>query len=410
MREALGDKAGTAVTRHNLQILLGPPTPPQNPPRTPTAPGGRFIKLLLFVAAIALWGALIAAIPVTIRLITPPATQSWPTLLPLPSKTPTLTPTLTPTPTFTPTATPTDTPTPTPTPTSTFTPIPTSTPTATATPTPTNTPTDTPTPLPPDLIVSSFVAGEMVIDGSAAVIPVEVVVTNQGGSPADIFAVSFSYQYERVTGPTMFDGNSFSTSMLLPSQSAVFSGNVVISAGDNPEQGSYDKEIVRAKTAGQSQPIIFTLYVQADSCSAEEGLPAHCRVAESNEQNNGASVSVNLPSEDTQPEPFIESPVNGMAYDGFYDDTLGLSYADVSLVGYAWDAEDGELYGESLVWTTDRYDIQASYLGTGTAYEVRLYSNSCGYLEHTLTLTAYDSGGHSASTSTTITIYVYCEE
>ena len=36
MREALGDQAGAAVTRHNLDIFFGPPAPPQEPPQPPS--------------------------------------------------------------------------------------------------------------------------------------------------------------------------------------------------------------------------------------------------------------------------------------------------------------------------------------------------------------------------------------
>ncbi|HEX7974896.1 MAG TPA: LysM peptidoglycan-binding domain-containing protein, partial [Anaerolineales bacterium] len=44
LRQSLGDRAGTAVTRHNLTLLFGPPAPRdpgQNPPRSPSGPAGK---------------------------------------------------------------------------------------------------------------------------------------------------------------------------------------------------------------------------------------------------------------------------------------------------------------------------------------------------------------------------------
>jgi len=39
IREALGDKAGAAVTRHNLDLILAPPAPPRETPRPKPRPG-----------------------------------------------------------------------------------------------------------------------------------------------------------------------------------------------------------------------------------------------------------------------------------------------------------------------------------------------------------------------------------
>jgi len=38
LRESLGDQIGAAVTRHNLNILIGPPPPPRRPPQAPRTP------------------------------------------------------------------------------------------------------------------------------------------------------------------------------------------------------------------------------------------------------------------------------------------------------------------------------------------------------------------------------------
>jgi LysM repeat protein len=130
LRESLGDRAGTAVTRHNLNVLLSPPALPQEPsipPETPvtgvsaasTAP---FLVKGIVVVVSAL---LLAAGGLGVRHLWPQATPTpttvvtaTSTLMPsdtptgtsAPTDTPTATPTLSPTPTPTRTLTPTDTP------------------------------------------------------------------------------------------------------------------------------------------------------------------------------------------------------------------------------------------------------------------------------------------------------------
>jgi hypothetical protein len=165
LREALGDRIGVAVTRHNLDILLGlppPPQPPSQPPPTPSAAPGTPLLLiiigtvtLLSVLTLVLGGLLIWILrPTPTPMIVVAATPTF-------TDTPTPTNTLTPASTGCPTDTvlvqgrcvtimPTFTPTPTDAPTPTYTPTPTNTPTIrrtpTRTPTITRTPTRTPTP------------------------------------------------------------------------------------------------------------------------------------------------------------------------------------------------------------------------------------------------------------------------
>ncbi|MDY7039533.1 MAG: NB-ARC domain-containing protein, partial [Chloroflexota bacterium] len=166
LRESLGDQSGAVVSRHNLDVLLSLPAPPQEPAHTPSissspAPG---LPLALKVAMIALVAVLLPVLG-GLRL--------WyfrPTPTPPPISTPTLTatPTVMPTatvrhtPTATPISTPADTPifTSTPTPTNT----PTHTPTFTSTPTPTNTPTHTPTFTPTPWPIISFIATPRTIE------------------------------------------------------------------------------------------------------------------------------------------------------------------------------------------------------------------------------------------------------
>jgi len=91
--------------------------------------------------------------------------------------------------------------------------------------------------------------------------------------------------------------------------------------------------------------------------------------------------------------------------DGF-DEDLQLYYADVTLVGNALDPEDGPLTGESLVWTSDRPDVQVALLGTGTRVEARLYSNSAAGITHTITLSATDSAGNTRTAVVRIELWM----
>ena len=136
LRESFEDYRGAAVTRHNLNILLGPPTPPREPPRQPpSAPSPAvpptpgvplFVKALIgaLIMALGIAGAAWALSPQNASLPTPTA----PVITQTPTHMPTHTPTMTQTPTATHTATPTPADTPTPTGTPTFTPTPSLTP------------------------------------------------------------------------------------------------------------------------------------------------------------------------------------------------------------------------------------------------------------------------------------------
>lgn len=88
-----------------------------------------------------------------------------------------------------------------------------------------------------------------------------------------------------------------------------------------------------------------------------------------------------------------------------YDEVRGQWYRDVALAGTAVDPEDGTLTGSSLIWTTDRSDLQTAVLGQGGTIEVRLYADSYSGATHTITLTATDSYGHVRQATVTIFIY-----
>ena len=104
------------------------------------------------------------------------------------------------------------------------------------------------------------------------------------------------------------------------------------------------------------------------------------------------------------PKVYILSPTDGSSYK--YD---GLNqsngwYTNIELIGSASDAEDDVLSDSSLVWTTDRKEIQDPFLGNGITLKTTLYSNVCSGEWHTITLTGVDSNG--AAASETIRVFI----
>lgn len=94
-------------------------------------------------------------------------------------------------------------------------------------------------------------------------------------------------------------------------------------------------------------------------------------------------------------------------YDGV-DPSVNMPYKDVLLVGSAEDPEDGTLGGTSLVWTTDRTDLQTAQLGTGTSIVARLYGDNPCSDSHTITLTATDSYGNVRQAVRIIAMWAVC--
>jgi uncharacterized repeat protein (TIGR01451 family) len=254
-----------------------------------------------------------------------------------------------------------------------------------------------------DLVITTFqTTGPGIINAEGQIeVPIRLIVKNQGGTEAGIFKVSTEY-----TGPN----GTFVVAFTVPGQRDIWYPytNAPLAAGD--EVTFAGAVTFRGTLAGETVSVRST----ADSCSGDEFMPDYCRVEESNEGNNdSAPISVSLPSS-LPPEVEIINPKTDTgpsddeyAYDG-YDQDLKLWYTDVVLQGSATDPEDGPLNGSSLVWTTDRSDIQSATLDFGTNVTARLYSNVCTGVLHEIALTATDSTGKESRAIRKIWIWTLC--
>lgn len=122
IRKAIGDKAGLAVTKHNLDVLNGVPIRSKTKLKKPGGPSHWLGLLTIGIIIMAFIGAgTVIASPLMISYFSTRTPTSTPTATPTKTSTRTLTPTFTSTPSYTPTKTPTKTPTRTRTPTQTST-------------------------------------------------------------------------------------------------------------------------------------------------------------------------------------------------------------------------------------------------------------------------------------------------
>ena len=98
------------------------------------------------------------------------------------------------------------------------------------------------------------------------------------------------------------------------------------------------------------------------------------------------SVEVNV-QDNSAPTSVISAPSNGTTF------TQG---GEISFIGSGTDPEDGQLTGNSLIWTSDK-DGQ---IGTGQSFT----KSNLSVNTHTITLTAKDSDGATGTDSVTITV------
>jgi hypothetical protein len=181
-----------------------------------------------------------------------------------------------------------------------------------------------------------------------------------------------------------------------------------------------------------SQPNGWDLRLSAESMTVTPGDPQVVQVDITHGSAAGAMVAIRLVDQATgevfmspllpfeaigngRPTVTIVSPPSDLTGDARvpYDDYgLGTrSYAYVNLSATAEDAEDERLSGGSIVWTTDRTDLQplTAVLGEGEDIQAQLWAETCeaGAI-HTITATARDSDGAEATAQRVIEIGQAC--
>lgn len=135
----------------------------------------------------------------------------------------------------------------------------------------------------PDLVVPTLQAtGPATINAEGRVIlPIRVVVGNQGDAAAGRFKVAA--EYTRSAG-------TFAVAFTVPGHDIWYPYvSSLAAAGARELRGS-----LTFHPAARGETVL--LRVIADSCSGDEFMPTYCRVDESNESNNASrTVSVSLP-------------------------------------------------------------------------------------------------------------------
>jgi hypothetical protein len=256
IRQALGDQTAIAVTKHNLDLLAGPFSPPRKSSKSPPKTG-RIVITVIAVAAVAMAG--FWAWDYFCR----EGGCRWPT--PVPQITEQPPPTTVPPlePTFTPY------------------PSPTSPPTELPPPPPSEVP---PPPTTPPLQLADLVVINFQVSSTpwyqssqdAIMIPVQIVIENKGTVPADPFKMGVTANPDgsppaHIVTPAGEEKILFSQEPLAPERSISFDAVVIVSG------------------ALQGQTISLTAV--ADFCSDETGInQQHCRVAETSEDNNTATI------------------------------------------------------------------------------------------------------------------------
>ena len=179
-----------------------------------------------------------------------------------------------------------------------------------------------------------------------------------------------------------------------------------------------------------SQPNAWDLRLSTESMTVEPGEPQVVRLEITHGAAASALVAIRLVDQATgeaflspllpfeatgngRPTVSIVTPPSDLTGDDrvpYADYGLGSkSYANVNLSAVADDPEDERLSGSSIVWTTDRTDLQDALLGEGEDIQAQLWAATCeaGAI-HTITATARDSDGAEATAQRVIEIGQTC--
>ncbi len=116
------------------------------------------------------------------------------------------------------------------------------------------------------------------------------------------------------------------------------------------------------------------------------------------------------PGPNNLPQPIILQPANNQIFQAdTYDSAKNQWYSAVTLIGAAFDVEDGALSGASLVWRSRLINGgPVQFLGTGESLTIKLFAPACYGHEYEITLTAKDSAGASKTFVIKVSINLFC--
>jgi serine protease len=150
------------------------------------------------------------------------------------------------------------------------------------------------------------------------------------------------------------------------------------------------------------------------SVQATDDAPAPHTLSDTDTLNINVQTCTNNP-----PTATITSPATDLDVTPSTFDANGYYY-QLTLQGTASDPEDGTLSGASLVWTTNRADVQPGGPSTGdqtlgmgtTVTNVRLYTTCAephfGTVDHLITLRVTDSAGNTATRTRLVRVRTVC--
>lgn len=449
LRITLGDRAGAAMTRHNLNLLFAPGG--NGGPRNGKGPKPRFPLNNLLIGTVLALPVLAVVIGFLVRMIPPPYPTLTPTTpyfaetqvagsTPKPSPFPGITNTPFVTDTLLP---PTSTNTPQPTPSETF--VPTASKTATRTPVPCFPETSWPVytvrrgdtlyniarltgTTYPRLMAANCLTSTLIRPGQRLFVPRLPVVTK-------------TFTPTPVT-PTNTPTNTPTVTMQITNQPpkvhiTMPDGDVKLAYDGYDERGWY-KDLVLAGDAQDQEDgplsgksLIWTTD-QTSIQAGELGGGAKISVRLYSSACQGVTHTLTLTAVDSQgaqssatrrirlapksctPTLRVVQPKDGEYSASGYDRSNSAYYLDIVGEVEAFDARNRRIDGEAIVWTTDQTNVQKAVLGYGAQPSLRLLlpdnNSSCDYtLTHHIRVVATDREGFQAERTISVTIKESCQ-